>query len=181
MVHRSVIDVVEDLARPSVQLGTTLLPPPIGGHDPETGLIARVSEGSQKATQDFLDRIEPDPPESVRGVLEQKKFESPVEGRNNVLTLTLPQEKQKVDGDNLFVIGQKDDPVTGNDVTKIGNNGQKVGGNGRPVVKEVRQAVRATVKDVRQGVHDVVKAVTGLGKKKDEKPAQKNEDAAPAQ
>ena len=85
-----------------------------------------------------------------------------------MLTLALPQGKQKVDVDNVFVVGQKDDATTGG-VTTIGSNGQKVGSNGRAVVKEVRQAVRATVKDVRDGVQKVVKAVTGLGKKKDEK------------
>jgi hypothetical protein len=175
VVHRSIIDVVEDLARPNVQLATTLLPPPVGGHDPETGFLARVSEESEKATQRLLERIEPDPPESV--VEKTTGSGGPnllPNGSGRVLNLKLPDPDKKV-GDNVLVTGNN--PADGTAPTKSGN-APRVGDNGRTVIKQIRHDIRETVKDVRQGVRDVVKAVTGIGKKKDDK-QKDSEPAAP--
>ena len=165
------------LAEDLVWAAEVLSPPPFGGRpgpgNEDGGLIHRADEWAGGIAVDIADRLEPDPLESV---VDYKGIESFKQQRNFV-NLSLPENK-KVDEITNVGLNKDTDPDNGNQVTKIDSNHPKVGSNVRAVVKEVRKEIRETVKDVRQGVRDVVKAVTGLGKKKEVK---KEETSTPAE
>ena len=96
------------------------------------------------------------------------------------MNLSLPKNKKVDEITNVGLNERRWIRTTAIRVTKQDNNRPKVGSNVGAVVKEVRKEIRETVKDVRQGVRDVVKAVTGLGKKKEVK-TETNETPKPGE
>jgi hypothetical protein len=169
------------------------LPSPLGGDifspDPaKQGLVYRALVPVASAYQKFIDLVEPDhllgtlvadriSPDPLPTSGCRKEADPVVRFRCAASELGQCDEpeiaritvEQKIEDGGNLIGSQKVDSTSGASVTKTVVNHPKVGSNVRAVVKEVRQTVRQTVRDVSRGVHDVVKAVTGLGKKKEAK------------